>query len=82
MDREAQVKAYVVGNLLFGKADSLSSTDSLLSTGVIDSTGVLELIAFLEQTFGISVADEEVQADNFDSIDKIVRYLDRKLGTA
>jgi acyl carrier protein len=79
MDREAQVRAFLVDNFLFGKGESLASSDSLLSKGVIDSTGVLELIAFLEQTFGISIDDSDVQADNFDSIQRIVRYLDRKV---
>jgi acyl carrier protein len=78
MDREAQVRAFVVDTFLFGKGESLTSADSLLSKGIIDSTGVLELITFLEQTFGISIPDRDVQAENFDSIEKIVRYLDRK----
>jgi acyl carrier protein len=79
MDREAQVRSFVVDNFLFGKGESLSSSDSLLSKGVIDSTGVLELITFLEQTFGISIPDQDVQAENFDSIERIVRYLDRQV---
>jgi acyl carrier protein len=77
MDREAQVRAFVVDHFLFGKGESLAASDSLLSKGVVDSTGILELIAFLEQTFGISIPDEDVQAENFDSIQRIVRYLER-----
>ena len=46
----------------------LDSNDSILEKGVIDSTGVLELMAFIEVTFKISVEDEEIIPDNFDSI--------------
>ena len=34
---------------------TLKHDDRLFSTGVIDSFGVLELIAFLEDTFGITI---------------------------
>jgi acyl carrier protein len=82
MDRASQVRAFVVDNFMLGKGDSLSSSDSLLARGVIDSTGILELITFLEQTFGITIDDQEVQAENFDSIDRIARFLDRKMAAS
>ena len=47
---------------------------------MIDSTGVLELIAFLEQTFSISISDEETVPENLDSVRKIVSFVGRKRG--
>jgi len=74
-----QVRSFVVENFLFGDdGDGLADTDSLLERGVIDSTGVLELVAFLENTYGIRVADEELVPENFDSIDNVCQYLARK----
>ncbi|MNL49011.1 hypothetical protein D3C87_1719130 [compost metagenome] len=49
---------------------------------MIDSTGVLEVIAFLEQTFGISIADDEIVPENLDSIANMTRYLASKLPAA
>jgi acyl carrier protein len=74
-----QIRDFILRNFLFSEDDgSLSDTGSLIASGTIDSTGVLELIMFIEETFNIKVADEEMIPDNLDSIDKIVGYVRRK----
>ena len=78
MDAAVVVRQYVVENFLFGEDGNLEDTSSFLETGIIDSTGILELVSFLEETFGISVADEELVPENLDSIANIVAYLQKK----
>jgi acyl carrier protein len=46
---------------------------------VIDSTGVLELISFLEITYQVKFQDQDLVADNFDSIEKIKEFLSNKV---
>jgi acyl carrier protein len=75
---EQQVRAFIVENFLFGRANGLKDSDSFLELGVIDSTGILELIAFVEQTYGMPVEDEDMTPENLDSIDKVSSYLRRK----
>lgn len=76
---EADVRAFIVENFLFGDASlAPSAEDSLLQGGVIDSTGVLELIFFIEERFGIDIADSEMIPDNLDSIARIVRFVTAK----
>jgi len=57
----------------------LSNDDSFLDQGIIDSTGVLELVAFLEEKCQIKIQDQELVPDNLDSINKLVKFLERKL---
>jgi acyl carrier protein len=78
MSVEQQVRDYIVQNLLLGRESGLDSSGSLLEGGVLDSTGVLELVTFLERTFGIEVADEDLVPENLDSISNIVAFLERK----
>ena len=71
---------FISSNFLFDEDNkSLSETDSLLETGVIDSTGVIELVAFIEETYGINVGDEEIVPENLDSVDNIAAYINYKL---
>lgn len=79
---EDAVREFIAENFLFRADAEVTNSQSLLETGVIDSTGVLELIAFLEQTYGITVADEEIVPENLDSIDNMTRYLASKLPAA
>jgi acyl carrier protein len=74
-----KIRTFVVENYLFGDESKLGNDDSFMESGIIDSTGILELVRFLEATFGIKVADEELIPDNLDSITKIVAFLQKKL---
>ena len=76
-DIEEQIRAFVRSNFYVGNR-SLDPEESLIDQGIVDSTGVLELIGFLEETYGITIADEEVVPENLDSIGRIARYLARK----
>ncbi len=72
-----QIHDYVVDNFLFGSGD-VEDDASLLDEGVLDSTGALELVFFLEKHFGLDVNDDEVAPENFDSINALVAYVERK----
>ena len=77
---DQQIRQFIIDNFLFGEASNgLKATDSFLENGIIDSTGVLELVSFLEETFGIEVADEELIPENLDSISNVVQYLQKKM---
>jgi acyl carrier protein len=54
------------------RGGELKNDDPLFSTGVIDSFGVLELIAFLEDTFRITIDTNRHELSEFDSVDRIV----------
>lgn len=77
-----QIRSYIVENFLFGDDSDLDDSLSFLDSGMIDSTGILEVISFLEDTFPIKVNDDELVPENLDSIQNILGFLGRKLGTA
>lgn len=79
MSVEEQVRQYILENFLFSSDESLLNSDeSFLDRGLIDSTGMLEVIFFLEETFGIKVADDEMIPENLDSVQKISAFVERK----
>lgn len=77
-DIEREVRGFLVDNFLFGRSDALQEDDSLLG-GVIDSTGTIELVSFLQDRFGITVEDEDVVPENFDSLRHVVAYVSKKV---
>jgi acyl carrier protein len=80
MDHKRHIKQFVLKNYLFTEDESaLSDSESLIRNGTIDSTGMLELIAHLEKTWSIKVADVEMIPANFESIDAIGAFVARKL---
>jgi acyl carrier protein len=77
--KSEKVRQFITDNFLFGQQAQLSDTASFLENGIIDSTGMLELISFLEEEHGISISTEELIPENLDSVERISRFLERKL---
>lgn len=76
---ETALRSFIIENFLFGDdTRTIAGTDSLIQNDLMDSTGILELVAFLEERFGITVADEDIVPDNLDSIDRITAYVMRR----
>lgn len=79
MSIESQIKAYILENFLFSdNGYELAEDASFLEEGIVDSTGVLELVMFVEETFNITVQDEEIVPENFDSVSQLAAYIHRK----
>ena len=83
MSTAAEIREFLVEQFLFGEGgDDLSDEDSLLEKGIVNSTGVLEVVGFLEDNYGIRVADDELLPQNLDSISKLTAFLHRKGGAS
>jgi acyl carrier protein len=75
---ERDVRSFITENFILD-GEHLEGDASLTGRGVLDSMGVLELIMFVEERYGVKVPDEDTVPENFDSVDRIVRYLDARL---
>jgi acyl carrier protein len=79
LDIRKEIRDFISDNFLIGKNPSaLADSGSLLELGIIDSTGVLELVGFLEEKFGMTVADEDLVPSNLDSVDNLVRFVESR----
>ncbi len=74
-----ELRNYIMENYFFGQGESLGNDDSFMELGIIDSTGVLELISHLEERYSIEIASEELIPENLDSIERLTRFVSRKL---
>ncbi len=78
-----RVWGYIVDNFLYMRPNlQVDPDDSLLRKGVFDSLGVMEIIGFIEETFGVQVAQEEVTEAHFGTLNAIAGYVDAKLKDA
>jgi acyl carrier protein len=72
------IRNFIEENFLFQIGDqNLADDQSLLEAGVVDSTGVLELVAFLEDTFHLQIADKDIIPQNLDTVDSITAFVER-----
>jgi acyl carrier protein len=79
MDIRQQIRQFIAENFLFVETGyDLDDTVSFMEEGIVDSMGILELILFIEETFLISVEDDEIEPDNLDSVDNLCNFVMRK----
>lgn len=73
----SMVKGFLLENFLFmsGDEDEIGDDASFMETGIIDSTGILELIEFVEETYSITVEDDELLPENLDSLNNISNFI-------
>ena len=79
MDIRTEIRDFINDNFMMGRDPSeLKDSISLLELGIIDSTGVLELVNFIEESYGITIEDDELTPENLDTIDRMFEYINRK----
>ena len=81
MQRElvaSSFRTFITTHFPGSKRRPLGNDDSLLESGIIDSLGVLDLVAFIEEEFKIRVEDDDLTPENFQSIDRMMAFVDRK----
>ncbi len=81
-DLKTALRQFIQDNFIMGGAAApFGDADSFMEAYILDSTGFLELVAHLEETYGIQVADEEMVPENLDSLNNLTAFLMSKLGT-
>jgi len=76
------VTSYVRDELARSEPAGLGPTDSLISSGVLDSIGLLRLVLFLEERFQVKVGDGDLVPDNFETIERIVSFVESRSAAA
>lgn len=75
----ATIHEYLTTELLDEGAE-IGIDTPLLKTELIDSMGVLTLVGFLEDEYGITIAADDVSAENFQTLGSISALVESKLG--
>jgi acyl carrier protein len=76
---EKTIEEFIQSNLIENlNSPNLGSADNLIETGVIDSLGIQKLLVFIEETFNLTISDDELIPDNFQSIKAISNFISQK----
>ena len=58
---------------------SLDPDEDLLEQAIIDSLGLMKLIDFMEKTFAINIADEQIVPENFQSLNSMDKLVEQQM---
>lgn len=72
------IRNYIIESSMVDK-NKVKDDTQIFETGLLDSMGLLFLIEFLKEKFNVEVNDEELNPKNFESLNSIVAFVNRKL---
>ena len=59
--------------------DSVADDGALFTSGLLDSADLVTLLMFVEERFGISIPDQDITIDRFDTLLQMSAYLQGQL---
>jgi acyl carrier protein len=72
----AEVRPFIEG---FIGGEELKDTDNIFEMGYVNSMFAMQLVQFVETTFGISVDNDDLNIDNFNTVEHITDFVLRKM---
>jgi acyl carrier protein len=70
---------FIVDEILHGRPLAIvGPDDDLLASGIVDSLGVTQLVTFVQDHYGVRVADEDLDPANFRNVRAIEAFIARK----
>jgi len=74
-----QIINYIIQELHGGAEDlDIMPQDDLLGSGLVESMSMMRLIQFIEVTFDLKVAPQEMTIDNFMTVEAMTTYIQSK----
>jgi len=77
-DASNKIREYIFNHFRLARQRSIPDSALLLDSGIIDSMGILDLVGFLEGEFKISISDEDLLPENFQSISHVATFVESK----
>jgi len=75
---ESAVRQFLIEDVFYDRdLQNLGPDDSLLAKGLLDSLSILKTVTYCEEQFGITIPDEDVLPDHFESVRAIAKLVER-----
>jgi methoxymalonate biosynthesis acyl carrier protein len=75
MDEKLKIREFVSR---FVRGHELGDAEDIFATGFVNSMFAMQLVQFVETAFGVEVEGDDLDIDNFRSIDALSAFVDRK----
>lgn len=62
----------------FFRNHDLASDEDIFELGFVNSLVAMQLVQFVEKEFGVTVEDDDLDLDNFRTIDRIAGLVEKK----
>ena len=73
----SELKEFIFNELVHTADEAAFSDDDDLLEAGLDSMGIMRLVLFIEEKFGVTLPDEEIEPDNIQTVNRITAWIER-----
>jgi len=79
MELKEKIRKFIEGNLVvFEDEAEFGDGDNIFEMGFVNSLFAMKLVNYIEEDFGIEVANDDLEISNFSSVDRITSFIAEK----
>ena len=67
--------AFIAAEMLKQPDRTIAPDEALISGGLIDSFSLVDLALFVEETYGVTIDDTELNAETFDTLNELASLI-------
>jgi acyl carrier protein len=75
-----KIQSFLLEKFPLAKKVGLEKDTALLEKGILDSLGILDVVSFLETEFSLTISDDELVPENFQSLGALSSFVQKKQG--
>lgn len=79
MDSKTRIREFISR---YVRGHELRDGDDLFASGFVNSLFAMQLVQFVEKEFGVTVDGDDMELDNFRSVDALSGFVERKTAGA
>ncbi|MBN3526101.1 acyl carrier protein [Paenibacillus apiarius] len=78
MEIKQKIRGFIESNLVVFEDEAVfSDDDHIFQMGFVNSLFAMKLLGYIEQEFGITVGNEDLDIANFSTLNNIVRLIEK-----
>jgi len=75
---EQRIHAFLIDKFPLARKVGVKADTPLLENGILDSLGILDIVSYLEVEFAITLGDDELVPENFQSLAALAAFVVEK----
>lgn len=75
---QAALEEFIAREILKDPDRTIAPDEALISSGLIDSFSLVDIALFVENEFGVRLADTELSAEVFDTLDQLSALIEAR----
>ncbi len=82
MENRLRIRQFIENNIAVLEDEAhFSDSDNVFELGIVNSLFAVKILNYVEREFGVEVEEEDMELENFSSVNNILGFIEYKRGS-